>query len=129
MPDDLPLAHLDVIRNPGNAAHFMALKPVKQRVRIYAGDTLLADSHNAVRLVEVGRGVYDPLIYVPKEDLTAPLEKLDKSTHCPLKGDASYHAFQGEEIAWSYDAPLDFAKGLAGLRAFWPAKVRIEEGE
>ncbi len=129
MPDDLPMAHLDVIRNPGNAAHFMALKPIKRRVRIYAGETLLADTANAVRLVEVGRGVYDPLVYVPAEDLQVALEPLEKSTHCPLKGDASYHGYRGEEIAWSYDRPFDFAQGLARRHAFWPEKVRIEEGE
>lgn len=128
MSEQPPLPHLNVIRNPGNPGHFMALKPVTGRVRIYAGNTLLADTQDALRLVEVGRDVYDPLIYVPASDLTADLERLDKSTHCPLKGDASYHAHDGKEIAWSYDSPLDFAAGIAGRRAFWPGKVRIEEG-
>ncbi len=128
MSDATPLPHLNVIRNPGNAAHFMALKPIKSRVRVYAGDTLLADTQEALRLVEVGRDIYDPLVYVPADDMTADLERLEKSTHCPLKGDASYHALAGEEIAWSYDAPLDFARGIAGYHAFWPGKVRIEEG-
>ncbi len=129
MSDVTPLPHLDVIRNPGNAAHFMAMKPLKQRIRVYAGDTLLADTLDAIRLIEVGRDVYDPLVYVPAGDVTAELKRLDKSSHCPLKGDASYHAYRGVEIAWSYDAPLDFARDIAGRHAFWPAKVRIEEGE
>lgn len=128
MSDEHPLPHLNVIRNPGNPAHFMALKPIKGRVRIYADETLLAETQNALRMVEVGKDVYDPLIYVPAADMTAPLERLEKTTHCPLKGDASYHAYKGEEIAWSYDSPLAFASDIAARHAFWPGKVRIVEG-
>ncbi|MBX2853387.1 MAG: DUF427 domain-containing protein [Rhodobacteraceae bacterium] len=105
----------------------MALKPVKAQVKLFFGDRLLADTSNAIRLVEVGRSVYDPVLYLPQQDLALALDRLDKSTHCPLKGDASYHALDGEEVAWSYDAPFDFAAQLRGLLAFWPSKVRIEE--
>ncbi|GAB5470979.1 MAG: DUF427 domain-containing protein [Rhodospirillales bacterium] len=117
-----------VIRNPANANHFMAIKPVAQPVRIYAGEVLLADTKAAIRLQEVGRSVYDPVIYVPEQDVSAALTKTDRSTHCPLKGDASYYALAGEEIAWSYEAPLDFASQLAGYRAFWASKVKVVEG-
>ena len=118
----------DTIHNPNEPRHFMAIKPVERRVRIFRGETLLADTTQAVRVIEVGRGVYDPNFYVPTEDVAVALEQTDKSSHCPLKGDASYFALDGEEIAWAYDKPFDFAQGLAGRRAFWASKVRIEEG-
>ena len=118
----------DTIHNPSEPRHFMAIKPVERRVRIFQGERLLADTTRAVRVIEVGRGVYDPSVYIPAEDVSAPLEPTEKSTHCPLKGDASYFALDGEELAWAYDAPFDFAQELAGRRAFWASKVRIEEG-
>ncbi|MEO1190411.1 MAG: DUF427 domain-containing protein [Pseudomonadota bacterium] len=124
-----PLAHLEgVIRNPNNANHMMAIKPIQQPVKVYAGDTLLADSAKAVRVMEIGRAIYDPVIYIPAEDVKAPLTKTERTTHCPLKGDASYYLLGEEELAWSYDAPLAFAQELAGYHAFWPSKVRVVEG-
>ena len=119
----------DTLHNPAEPRHFMALKPITRRVRVYLGNRLLADSLQALRLVEVGRSVYQPMIYIPAADLAVELTALDKTTHCPLQGEASYFALQGEEIAWGYDRPLDFAQALAGLRAFWPDKVRVVEGE
>lgn len=122
-------AFAEAIRNPENPDHLMVIKPVSRRIRILAGDTLLADTTSAIRVMEVGRSVYDPVIYVPEADIRADLEPVDKSTHCPIKGDASYRSHSGEEIAWTYDNPLDMAASLAGHYAFWPSKVRIIEGE
>jgi uncharacterized protein (DUF427 family) len=122
-------AFADAIRNPENPDHLMVIKPVGRRVRILTGDTLLADSNSAIRIMEIGRSVYDPVIYVPEADIQADLEPIDKSTHCPIKGDAGYRSFGGEEIAWTYETPLDMAADLAGHFAFWPSKVRVVEGE
>lgn len=116
------------IRNPANPHHFMVLKPVRRRVRIFAGERLVADTTDALCLIEISRKAYDPVLYVPARGLTAPLETIDRTTHCPLKGDASYYALDGEEIGWSYREPFDFAAGLAGRHAFWPDRVRIEQG-
>lgn len=118
----------DTIHNPAEARHFMAIKPVDRRVRIFFGDVLLADTSRAVRVIEVGRALYDPVLYIPPDDIHIKLDRIDKSTHCPLKGDASYYTLDGEEIAWCYDAPFDFAVDLTGRVAFWAEKVRIEEG-
>jgi len=117
------------IGNPGNAEHFMAIKPVPRRIRVYCGARLIADTLEAVRVLEVFGKIYDPVVYVPPGDLVEPLQPIDKSTHCPLKGDAAYFAFDGEEIGWSYPAPFEFSVALAGRHAFWPDKVRIVEGE
>ena len=117
------------IRNPANPNHFMVIKPVDRRVRIFYGERLLADTTNAVCVIEIGRKkAYDPVLYVPAGDLAAPLDAVDKTTHCPLKGDASYYAVDGEEVGWAYNEPFDFAAGLAGRHAFWARKVRIEQG-
>ncbi|WP_346891832.1 DUF427 domain-containing protein [uncultured Roseibium sp.] len=119
----------DAIRNPGNPDHLMVLKPVKRRVRIYAGDTLLADSTRALRVIEVGKSVYDPVVYIPGDDLVANFDRLAKSTHCPLKGDASYVAHNEEELGWAYKNPIEPASAIKGFFAFWPHKTRLVEGE
>ncbi len=116
------------IRNPSNPHHFMVIKPIDRCVRVFIGDRLIADTTDAVRVIEIGQKAYDPLVYVPAADLTQRLKETDKTSHCPLKGDAVYFAIGGEEIGWSYVAPFDFANQLAGCLCFWPSKVRIEEG-
>jgi len=115
------------IHNPGNDAHFMRVKPVKATVRVTRGSEVLAESENALWVLENGRDFYDPVVYIPEADVTAPLQPVEgKSTHCPLKGDASYFALNGEEIAWTYDRPLDFAEELRGHVAFDAGKVAME---
>jgi uncharacterized protein (DUF427 family) len=116
------------IRNPANPGHFMVIEPVDGRVRIFAGERLIAATDAALRVLEVGRKAYDPVLYVPARDLAVELQPTARTSHCPLKGDASYYALDGEEIAWSY-ATFDFARALAGHYAFWPGKVRIEQPE
>ncbi len=105
----------------------MELRPVQGRVTISRDGVVLADSEKAVRVLEVGKAMYDPVIYVPAEDVRASLSKIEKTTHCPLKGDAVYFAVEGVEMAWSYESPFDFAAGLTGRRAFWANKVTIAE--
>jgi len=117
----------DAIARPENAAHFMRLKPVGRRVTIAREDKPLAQSDRAVWLLEVGRDLYDPVIYLPLDDVQASLETVtDKSSECPLKGMASYYAFEGvNPIAWRYAHPFGFAAALADLIAFYPHQVSI----
>lgn len=123
------------IHNPDEPRHFMRIKPIKSRVRIRLGDTVLAESSAAVRLLEVGKDFYDPMIYVPPQDISVALDPVaGRSSHCPLKGGASYFSYAGwtpqqpkDYLAWSYAEPFGFARDLAGLIAFNPAHVSIEE--
>ena len=115
-------------RNPDNPNHLMVIKPVKQRVQVHAGDVLVADSTSALRVMEIGRSVYDPVFYIPASDIVADLTALDKSTHCPIKGDATYRSLNGIEIGWLYEHPIPMASELANHLAFWPDKVRFTIG-
>ncbi|MTH99067.1 DUF427 domain-containing protein [Roseibium sp. RKSG952] len=119
----------NAIRNPADPNHLMVIKPVRERVRIYSGETLIANTSNACRVLEVGRGVYDPVMYIPEADLTIEFEQLIKSTHCPIKGDASYLALAGVEIGWVYRQPLGMAADLAARHAFWPSRTRLVIGD
>ena len=123
----------NAIRRPDAPNHFMVLKPVAGRVVVRLPDgAVLAESSDAVRLLEAGKTLFDPVVYLPFEDVRVPLEKQSKTTHCPLKGDASYFSISlGGELhdglAWSYEQPLDFAKPIRGLVAFYSSRVVVEE--
>ncbi|MBO6561725.1 MAG: DUF427 domain-containing protein [Nisaea sp.] len=116
------------IRNPSNPDHFMVLQPVKRRARVYFGNTLVADSRDALRVIEIGTRAYEPRLYFPPSAIKVPLEQLEKATHCPLKGEADYFALDGREIGWAYRA-YDFAAPLDGLTSFWGDGMRIVEGD
>ena len=116
------------IHNPAEPRHFMRIKPIAGRITIRRCEEVLATSDRALRLLEVGKDVYDPTIYLPHEDVNAALTQTDKSTHCPLKGDAVYFDAAGvTEIAWAYPDPLDIAPDLKGRVAFYASKVSITE--
>lgn len=118
------------IYNPNNEAHYMRLKPIAARIEVRAGAVVLARSDKAIRLIEVGKDIYDPLVYVPIADTTEALHSMgDKSTHCPLKGNAHYFSLAGQThpIAWVYDEPLPFAHAIGDYVAFYADRVTLIE--
>ncbi|MCF4099524.1 DUF427 domain-containing protein [Maritalea mediterranea] len=114
-----------VAARPDAPQHFMRVQPVGAHVEVMAGEDQLISTDNAVWLQEVGKTLYPPVIYVPQDEIIVPLQKLEKQTHCPLKGDASYFALRGKEIGWAYESPFVFSNILQGFMAFWPDKVRL----
>ncbi len=128
-PDAVTLAE-NTIHNPAEKRHFMTVDPVVGSVRILFGNTVIAWSQNALRLKEVGHQMYDPVLYLPRSDVVAELEQTEKATHCPLKGDCSWFSLVsqgGDNIAWSYQAPFEFANLIKGRFAFDARRVTIEE--
>ena len=122
------------IHNPGDPRHFMALKPIERLVIVLLGQAPLVETRRAVRLIEVGRDVYHPAVYVPIDDVHASLVENDRTSHCPLKGDAIYFDLMGadgaihtKDIAWAYPEPLDIAPELAGMLSFYTDKLTIVE--
>lgn len=122
----------DAIHRPDEPRHFMQWKFPEKRVCAAINGVSVADTTDPLILSEVGYGIYDPVVYFPINDVAYQhLEKIDKSTFCPLKGDTEYfdlkHADNAseKEIAWSYARPVDFAQQLQQYVAFDPAKVII----
>lgn len=116
------------IYNPKNADHFMHIQPVNALVEVFIADELIASTAKAMWLQETGKTIYVPRLYLPVADLRQELEPMEKQTHCPLKGDASYFSYLGKEVAWRYAAPLEFASIIQGLISFLPNTVRVEIG-
>lgn len=104
------------------------IEPYTGTVSVRAGDAIIAETTGALILRE---GAYAPVYYFPRED--AGMEFMDpspKRTTCPHKGEAvHYHLalISGtiEDAAWSYEAPIVGAEGIAGRIAFYPDKVTV----
>lgn len=119
------------IHNPDEPRHFMRIVPAATRHTARVGDQVLADSTEAVVVKEVGRDIYDPVVYFPRADVEMGLlSVIDKSTFCPLKGHTEYFDFTpttGDsvgEVAWSY-TEMVAGHELLELVAFDSAKVTI----
>jgi uncharacterized protein (DUF427 family) len=119
---------------PPPAGRALYLDPCPKRVRVVVADEVVADSLHAMLLHEGGS---QPVYYFPPEDVRQDLlEHSDTVTHCPKKGDASYHSIRvGErtvaDAAWFYPDPLPGAPPIGGLLAFYWDRVDrwLEEEE
>jgi uncharacterized protein (DUF427 family) len=110
--------------------HPITITPNPGRVRVSAGGVVIADTTRALTLKEAS---YPAVQYVPREDANlAALERTDRVTHCPYKGDANYFSVAAdgrtlENAVWTYENPFPAMADNAGHLAFYPDKVTIEE--
>lgn len=102
--------------------------PGKWTVR--SGGAVLGETTNALELSE---GDLPPVIYFPREDIAmAMLERTDKTTHCPHKGDATHYSIVNkssvdDNAAWSYEAPLEAVVAIKDHLAFYTGDaVKVE---
>ena len=105
--------------------HHIEIEPAPAHARIVApGGEVIAESERALLLHETGHAVR---AYIPREDISAPVEPSPKTSHCPFKGDASYWTVAGvENAAWSYEEPKENVAAIRGLLAFYPDRVTVE---
>ncbi|MEK0162934.1 DUF427 domain-containing protein [Phaeobacter sp. JH20_36] len=88
---------------------------------VRSGGAVLGESSNALELSE---GDLAPVIYFPRGDIaTAFLDRSDKTTHCPAKGDASYFSIVNkssvtENAVWSYETPNEAVAQIKDHLAF-----------
>ena len=70
--------------------HPITITQNPRRVRVTAGDIVIAESTKALTLKEAK---YPAVQYVPRADANmALLERTERTTHCPYKGDAAITA-------------------------------------
>jgi uncharacterized protein (DUF427 family) len=103
--------------------HYNVIDHYERKLTIQFKDEIIAETTNAFILKEVGQGVYNPVFYIPKEDIRIKLEPEPKrESHCPIKGDATYWNVEGDftsnYFAWSYEEPLPRSKKIEGCVAF-----------
>jgi uncharacterized protein (DUF427 family) len=96
------------------------------RVEVLFEGHEIADSGDVLVLKEAD---YAPVRYFPRADVAMDfLQKTDKVTHCPYKGQASYYTIHRdaqiiENAVWSYENPLPGVSQIAGRLAFYPEYV------
>jgi uncharacterized protein (DUF427 family) len=117
------------MRLPG-PDHPITIAANPKRIRVTAGDTVIAETSHALSLKEAS---YPAVQYVPRTDAKMELlKRTERVTHCPYKGDASYFSIAAngktiENAIWTYETPFPAMAEISGYLAFYPDKVRIEE--
>ena len=117
------------MRLPG-PDHPITISANPRRIRVTAGDTVIAETTHALSLKEAS---YPAVQYVPRGDARMELlKRTERVTHCPYKGDASYFSIAAdgktiENAIWTYETPFPAMAEISGYLAFYPDKVRIEE--
>ncbi|WP_299768756.1 DUF427 domain-containing protein [uncultured Tateyamaria sp.] len=98
---------------------------------VRAGGAVLGESSNALELSE---GDYPAVIYFPRGDIAmAFLDRTDKTTHCPHKGDANYFSVvtKSQTLAnavWTYEDPKGNVARIKDHLAFYGGNgVTVEE--
>jgi uncharacterized protein (DUF427 family) len=96
-----------------------------ERIRIeFAGQTIV-DTTDAVRVLETS---HPPVYYVPRDAVTAKLERAPGSSFCEFKGAASYESIRvGDRVAdgavWYYPTPSPGYEALVGRVAVYPSRM------
>lgn len=103
-------------------ANHIRITKADGRWSVRAGGAVLGESANALELAE---GDYPPVIYFPRDDIAmAFLDRTEKRTHCPHKGDASYFSVVTksstlENAVWTYEDPIDDVARIKDHLAFY----------
>ncbi len=100
-------------------SHYAEIKPSDKTWQVFFQDELLLESDEALELHEHHQGRhFDPVIYFPSVD-DMKITRTEHSTHCPIKGDASYWSFAGTDNAiWSYLDPMPEVSAIRGFDGF-----------
>jgi len=102
------------------------LEESDRRIRVVAGGVTIADTTNAMRLLETS---HPPGWYLPPSDIQMDLlQTVGGQSFCEWKGIARYFdvVVEGqrfEQAAWAYPEPTGSYGALAGYLSFYPGRV------
>ena len=105
-------------------------EPVSKSISVIFKNETIVESDQAVVLHE---GCHQPVYYFPRSDAKMKfLNPTDHLTHWAHKGDASYFSItvgdqSAENAVWSYETPIDSAKEIKNLLAFYANQVEFVE--
>ena len=112
----------------GTDAHRITVSEPVVAVRVEIDGALVAETARARVLKEGG---LPPRYYIPRDDVRMDLlVGTDHATTCPFKGDASYWTVvlpdtRHDNIAWSYEEPIEAMVEIAGLLCFYNERVEL----
>ena len=113
--------------------HYAQISPTKNPVSVTAQGETLANSKHALELTEFHFGkTFSPVLYIPNADVDFSnlVKNKGHTTHCPIKGDASYYSLKTatglvENIAWSYENPVEGVQKIKDHLAFDTERTRL----
>ncbi len=115
----------------GTKDHPITIAPIPERVRVVWRGRTIGDTNRALELREAG---YKPVAYIPREDVRMDLlERTDRVTTCPYKGQANYFSIREGEArddnaVWTYERPKAEVGEIASHLAFYPNRVEVVRG-
>ena len=118
------------IKIPG-PDHPITIERNPARIVVSVAGRIVADTREALTLREAA---YPAVQYIPRKDVDMGLlDRTDRATYCPYKGDCSYFSIPlgGERsinAVWSYEAPYTAVTPIKDYLAFYAERVdAIEE--
>lgn len=106
-------------------AHYARTEPSDLTYQVFFNEDLILECSQVVKLEEHYDGKdFDPVIYFPSAAISAlEIVGTEFSTHCPIKGDASYWSYRDASNGiWSYQEPLSQVDSIRGHFAFNQSK-------
>ncbi len=92
-----------------------------RHILVRAGDTIIADTRDALRVLETAS---PPTFYLPARDVRGDLLiRANGVSRCEWKGEAQYWSLRDEPVAWSYPDPLPAFAALRDHFAFYPQRL------
>ena len=111
------------VGHPRDPFHRIDVWPTSRRIEVQRDGVTLACSDHARVLTET---MLPARYYLPRQDVRLDvLAGSLTSTVCAYKGTAAYYALDGEDLAWTYEAPLNDAAPVGGDIAFFNERVDI----
>ncbi len=98
-----------------------------KHVRILFNDVVIADTHQAQRVLETS---HPPSYYIPPQDLQLQFfTQTARSTFCEWKGQAAYYTIcvgdqRAENAAWFYPNPTASFEAIKNYVAFYPSRMQ-----
>lgn len=114
---------------PDHPHYRIDLVPCRGVARVRVGDTLLAESTRALRLIETD---HVERLYFPRDDVRVDLlETNDHHTICPFKGQASYWSSKKtdpavEDLFWGYPDPFEEVAGIKDHLGVYHERASVE---
>jgi uncharacterized protein (DUF427 family) len=114
-----------LVKIPG-PGHPITIEPNAARVVVSVAGRVIADTREALTLREAS---YAAVLYIPRKDVDmSALERTDRVTYCPYKGDCAYYSIpaggaRSVNAVWTYETPHPAVAPIESHLAFYPDRV------
>lgn len=113
-----------IVAHPHDPFHRIDIRRSRRRIRVELDGRILAESCDPMLLFETG---LPTRYYLPRADVTTPLDVSNTATYCAYKGRATYYSVPGgaPDLAWSYHEPLSDAVPVCDRICFFDEHLDV----